>query len=176
VERLDFSVPRCTILIVSFFTLPVHATTSSQASSTRCPVEIGHLISIQIISRVSIEGYSLQGLADPWHDPLLSSRHWPTSVRPVIVIDTAFDETSFLFKIQVVSIGQGTPDKPATAASGVSSRIAIRSRPSTSSTRGQTVALRPVAKYAAGKLWPVPNAYCYAFPRALWFYCLPNQV
>ncbi|KIM81067.1 hypothetical protein PILCRDRAFT_788257 [Piloderma croceum F 1598] len=85
-----------TILTVSVL---VHATISFRAPSAQCPVEIDHLISLQIVTRVSIEGYSLQGLADPWHDPSVSSMHWPTSVRPVIVIDTIFDETSSLFKI-----------------------------------------------------------------------------
>jgi hypothetical protein len=142
--------------------------------SAQCPVEIGHLISLQIVTRVSIEGHSLQGLADPWHNPSLSSRHWPTSVRPVIVIDTTFDEASSLFKIQVVSIGQGTPDKLATPAAGVSGHIAISNL---SSPNGeQAVVLQPAAMYTVRKLWPLPNTYCYAFPRALWFYCLPNQV
>jgi casein kinase I family protein HRR25 len=118
--------------------------------------------------RTSIEGYSLQGLADLWRDPSLSSEEFATSARAVIVIDTNFDRTTSLFKIQVVSIGQGTPVKPAIPATGVSGPISLSTYPSQPLARGQTVVLGPD--------WPMSDTYCYAFPRALWFYCLPSQV
>ena len=117
------------------------------------------------MARTSIEGYSLQGLTDLWHDPLLSSRKFSTAVRPAIIIDTSVDKTLSLFKILIVSLGQDNPVQTVTPAKGVSGHIALSTqRPGA----GATVVLQPA--------WPMLNTYCYAFPRATWFYCLPNQV
>ena len=137
---------------------------SPQPRLHSCPVEVGQLVSVQIMARTSIEGCSLQGLTDLWHDPLLSSKEFSTAARPAIIIDTSFDKTLSLFKILVVSVGRDNPVQTVTPAKGVSGHIAL----STQRRAGATVVLQPA--------WPMLNTYCYAFPRASWFYCLPTQV
>jgi hypothetical protein len=123
-----------------------------------CPVEVGQLIYVKICARTSIEGYSLQDL-DPWHDPALSSAEWCTVARPAIVIDVKFDTVLSLYKIQVVSMGQGTPAKPGKPARKVFGPLSVQS---------ESIILNPA--------WPIPDTYLYAFPRAPWFHCLPYQV
>jgi hypothetical protein len=125
-------------------------------------------VSVQILARTSIEGYSLQGLAGPWHDPLLSSHQFSTSARPAIVIATNFDQRRSLFMIQVVSVARGTRARPAIPAKGVSGHITLSSCHLRPPDGGAAVVIQPA--------WLIPDTYCYAFPRAPWFYCLRNQV
>jgi casein kinase I family protein HRR25 len=143
-------------------------TASAETRPRPCPVEAGQLVSVRIDARTSIEGYSLQGLTDLWHNPLLSSKEFSTSARPAIVIDVSFDKNMSLFKVQVVSVGKDTPVQSATPAQGVSCPVTISSYPPRRQPQEATVVLRPA--------FPMWNTYCYAFPRASWFYCLPNQV
>jgi casein kinase I family protein HRR25 len=91
-----------------------------------CPVEVGQLIYVKINARISIEGYSFQAL-DPWHDPALSSEEWSTVARPAIVLDVNFDTVLSLYKIQVISMGQGTPAKPGKPARKVSGPFSVQS-------------------------------------------------
>ena len=123
-----------------------------------CPVEVGQLICVKINARISIEGYSLQAL-DPWHDPALYSEEWCTVARPAIVLDVKFDTDLSLYKIQVVSMGQGIPAESGKPAYKVSGPLSVQS---------ESIVLNPT--------WPMPDTYFYAFPRAPWFYCLPHQV
>lgn len=125
---------------------------------TECPVEVGQLIYAQVLARASIEGYSLQGL-DPWHDPALSFPEWNTVARPAVVIGVEFDPRKSLYKIQVVSIGRGTPANPGEPARGVAGPFPLQN---------ELIGITPS--------WPTPETYCYTFPRAPWFYCLPDQV
>ena len=130
---------------------------SDEASD--CPVDVGQLVHVQIVPRTSIEGYSMQAV-DPsyWHDPSLSSDEWRTFARPAIVINSAFDQSSSLYKILVVSLGRGIPAE-GTHILPVSTPLSVQ---------GGAVVPEPA--------WPMPETYCYAFPRATWFYCLPGQV
>jgi hypothetical protein len=144
------------------------AVTSPPARPPQCPVKIGQLVSVQILARTSIERYSLQGLRQLWRDPLFSSKRFPTCARPAIIIDIRFDEIMSLFMVQIVSVGQGPPSHPAHPAEGVSGHIAVSTYPSKPATTDEGVVLQPA--------WPRPDTYCYAFPRAPWFYCVPEQV
>jgi hypothetical protein len=62
---------------------------------------------------------------EPWHNPFLSSKHFATSARPAIIIDTTFNQSTSVFVAQVVSVGKGTPVQLAGPAKGVSGHIAI---------------------------------------------------
>ena len=124
----------------------------------KCPVEVGQLVCVRINARISIEGYSLQAL-DPWHDPALYSEEWCTVARPAIVLDVKFDTVLSLYKIQLVSMGQGTLAKSGKPARKVSGPLSVQN---------ESIVLNLT--------WPMPDTYFYAFPRAPWFYCLPYQV
>jgi len=87
------------------------------------------------------------------------SEEWCTVAWPAIVLDVKFDTVLSLYKIQVASMGQGTPAKPGKPARKVSGPLSVQS---------ESIVLNPA--------WPMPDAYFYAFPRAPWFYCLPHQV
>ena len=128
----------------------------------KCPVEVGQLILVQIVSRTSIEGYSMEANDQSyWHDPALSSEEWRTSARPAIVIGFQLDLSTSLYKIHVVSLGHGVP------ADGILT-VSVSMSPLSSDDAGTAIVPEPA--------WPKADTYCYAFPRATWFYCLPNQV
>lgn len=126
------------------------------------PVEVGQVVYVQIISQTSIEGYSMQA-GDPsyWNDPTLSSEEWRNPARPAIVIDSSFDKPSSLYKIRVVSLGRGTP-------ANNTINLAVSALPPSPVLEGDAIVPEPS--------WPMSDVYCYAFPRATWFYCLPGQV
>jgi hypothetical protein len=125
------------------------------------PPQPGQLVNVQIASRESIEGYSIQA-TDPsyWYDPELSSSKWRNPARPAIVIDTESDRQSSYSKILVVSLSRGSP----TGATPVIPFCASSPRDAP----GEEIVPEPI--------WPMSHTYCYAFPRAQWFYCLPGQV
>lgn len=127
-----------------------------------CVLQPGQLVNIQIVSRESIEGYSIQA-TDPsyWFDPELSLSTWRNPARPAIVIDTETDRRSSYSKILVVSLGHGSPTRAIPA-------IPICADPSLRDSSGEKIVPEPI--------WPMSHTYCYAFPRAYWFYCLPDQV
>jgi hypothetical protein len=126
-----------------------------------CPVEIGQLVNVQIDARVSIEGYSIQANDTSFlHNIEFTSDEWSTSAKPAIVINTVFDAHSSCHKILVVSLGCGTP---ATGTKFVTVAVA----PSPHALKHQVV-IQPE--------WPKSQTYCYVFPHAYWFYCLPGQV
>jgi hypothetical protein len=126
-----------------------------------CLPQTGQLVHIQIASRESIEGYSIQD-AEPsyWRDPELSSSKWHNPARPAIIIDTKPDRWSSCSKILVVSLSQGS-QKRATPVIPL-----YASLPGGASDE----------KIVPEPTWSMSDTNCYAFPRAYWFHCLPGLV
>jgi hypothetical protein len=122
----------------------------------KCIVQPGQLVYVQLLPRLTIEGYTAQA-GDPsyWHNPDLSARYFPTKVRPAVVLQVLLDTNGY-YTIRVVAIGRRRPPIPA-----IGSAIRITDKISDSN-----------AVIIPG--WPVEDAYCYAFPRSAKFVLDPH--
>jgi hypothetical protein len=123
-------------------------------------VEPGQLVYVQLLQRMTIEGFSSQA-DDPsyWHNPDLSARHWPAGVRPAVVLKTSSDAEG-CHTIKVVAIGRRHSPVPAAVGSPV--RITDKTAPA----QNDTITVVPD--------WPLEDMYCYAFPRSATFVLDPQ--
>ncbi|KAF8595462.1 kinase-like protein [Ceratobasidium sp. AG-I] len=130
------------------------------------PVETGQLVIAQIMSAMSIEGYSAQAGHEKSyiHDTSLDSREWITLPRPGVVIGVEWDQQVQLYYFTIVAISKrqaetGVSNIPKVpiigpnSADGGSSDSAMSTEPS----------------------WPLDHSYCYVFKDPAMFYCLPSQ-
>jgi hypothetical protein len=118
----------------------------------------GQIVCCQTDVRTTLEGYSARA-GDPlfWRDPSLSSEKWDTSVRPAVVLSVEMDEGTKLWSVRVVCIGRGT----------------------LSTTDSNVVPISPLpaeGSVTPSPVWPLPDSYCYTFPRPMKFLCYPGEV
>jgi hypothetical protein len=122
-----------------------------------CPVEIGQLVYVQLLPRLTIEGYTARAV-DPsyWHDPSLSGEAWQMSMIPAVVLQITQVDDGARHVIKVVSLMRGSP----------------------SVDRIQNAVPLPVKDMSIppDTLPLLEDVYCYAFPRVNTFVCNPDQV
>lgn len=131
------------------------------------PVEPGHLVLAQLMSAMSIEGYSAQAGHEKSyiHDTSLTSHEWITLPRPGIVTDIEWDEQVHMYYFTIVAISK----RRATAELSDLAKVHILGPNSANEdSSAPTISIEPQ--------WPLDHSYCYAFKDPATFYCLPSQV
>ncbi|KIM74543.1 hypothetical protein PILCRDRAFT_828099 [Piloderma croceum F 1598] len=124
--------------------------------SAPCPVELGQLVYVQVLPRMTIEGYTARAL-DPsyWDDPSLSGEEWRTSIIPAIILQISQVENGARHIIKAIPLRRG-PSSIDVAQDAVPLRVNDMSIPTDA-------------------LSPLEDIYCYSFLRVDTFVCDPDQ-
>lgn len=131
------------------------------------PVETGQLVIAQLLSAMSIEGFSAQaGHEESFiHDTSLTSQEWSTLPRPGIVIDVEWDSQAQLYYFTIFAISR------LRERTGVSNPLQVPilgANPVDRNLSDPVISIEPS--------WPLDHSYCYAYKDPPTFYCLPSQV
>ncbi|KAF8595250.1 kinase-like protein [Ceratobasidium sp. AG-I] len=131
------------------------------------PVEVGQLVVAQVMSAVSIEGYSAQaGHEESYiHDTSLTAQEWSTLPKPGVVIEVGWDTQARLYCFTLVAIGR--PQQGA-------GTLDLATVPVLGSGSGDTKLGDAIISVEPN--WPLEDSYCYAFKNPTRFYCLPSQL
>lgn len=125
------------------------------------PIAAGRIVYVQVLPRETVEGIDLQLPGAPgWHDPSLSSTQCPTSAKPAIVLSVTKDESARKRHSAKVLILTRIHD-PLDQRRNILFKL--------SATSGGKGVLRV-------PYWPMPDIYCYAYPRVVEITFLPTEV
>jgi len=115
-------------------------------------VELGQLVYVQVLPRMTIEGYTARTI-DPsyWDDPSLSGEEWRTSIIPAIVLQIKQFKAGARQSIKVIPLSRGP--------------LLIDARHAV-----------PLQIEDTSMLLTLPDVYCYSLPGVYTFVCDPDQV
>jgi len=131
-------------------------TSAKPEKNPPCPVELGQLVYVQLLPRMTIEGYTARANDPSYYDnPSLSGEEWQMSMLPAVVLGVTQVDDGARHIIKVVPLVRGPPSIDA-AQDSVSLPIQDM--------------LIPTDAFSS-----LEDVYCYSFPRVNTFVCDPDQ-
>ncbi|KAG8708954.1 hypothetical protein FRC08_018617 [Ceratobasidium sp. 394] len=130
------------------------------------PVKVGQIVLVKILSSVTAEGYTIQAGHEKSYiqDPRFDLPEWATRPRPSVIMRVEWDEQRNQFCLEAIAI---------TRRRGENQSFNMSCVPISSLGSQNINGSQPVIP--AGPDWPFEDSYCYAYRRAMKFYCLTTQ-